>query len=291
MKASLKSARSYIAIFMAVFIWSSAFIAAKTALSGMGPVTLALVRTSIAFVVLLPFALKRGFKFKSLFTKTALICGLTGYGGNLFFLNIGLQTCSTNISAIIHGLFPVFMVFFGRLMLEEKVTPGKVLGIVFSVIGVIIASIGDFRGNSGTTLWGIFCIVICVLLWAFYSVYVKKTISHLDSFAITQINFGGSILVLIPVTAIEIYVGGIGMPNTAAWLSMLYLGVFSGAFGILLWNYGLKKVSSATAGIYFNLMPVIGVGFALAVGETITILQVVGCALVLAGVIVSSKSL
>jgi len=282
--------KHYIALFAAVFIWSSAFIVTKIALAGFGPITLSLVRILIAFLLLFPFAKKRGFHLKSLFTRNSFIYGIFGYGGNLVLLSLGLMSCSANISAIIHGLFPVFMIFFGYLLLKENITGNKILSIIFSVLGVMIASIGDLSQNKETSILGILLVAISVLTWAFYSVYAKKTAIGMDSFVLSQICFGTSFLCTLPFALIETAVNGFTIPDRGTFFSLFYLGIISGVIGTILWNYALKKVDSAAAGIYFNLMPVIGVFFAFVFGEQIKILQIIGCLLILAGVLLTSKS-
>lgn len=284
-----KKTKNYIALFAAVFIWASAFIVTKIALVGFGPITLSFIRMIIAFIILLPFAWKRGFRFKSVLTKNSFIYGIFGYGGNLVILSLGLLICSSNISAIVHGLFPVFMIVFGNLLLKEKFTKYKVAGITFSVIGVLIASIGDLANNTDTTILGIILVSLSVLTWAFYSVYAKKTASEIDSFVLSEICFGASLICTVPYVVAEIFFFGFALPDTSTLLCLLYLGSMSGAAAILLWNYGLKKVESGVAGIYFNLMPVIGLFFALFAGENITYLQILGCGLVLIGVFVGTK--
>lgn len=285
----MNKTKYYISLLTAVFIWSSAILVTKFALVGMGPLTLSLFRILVAFLVLLPFALKRGFTFQNLFTKNAMIYGIFGYGGNLALLSIGMITCSANISSIIHGLLPVFMILFGYTMLKEAITKSKVIGIALSLTGVTLASIGDLSNGSGTTIFGIILVCISILTWGFYSVFSKKTATGMDSFVLSEICFGTSFLFVLPLALIEILFTGFVLPDLGTILSTIYLGVMSGAVGIILWNYGLKKVDSAVAGIYFNLMPVIGLIIALFAGETITFLQVSGCALVLIGVLIGSK--
>lgn len=285
----VKNAKYYFALFSAVFIWSSAFIVTKVALTDLGPITLSLFRVLIAFIVMLPFALKRGFQFKYLFTKTAFIYGIFGYGGNLIFLSLGLITCTANISAIIHGLFPFFMILFGYSMLNESITRNKILGIIFSVAGVFIASIGDLSQKSGTTILGLALVAVSVLTWAFYSVYSKKTSEGMDSFVLSEICFGTGFLCILPLAVIELLFTSFTMPDTDALFSIFYLGAMSGGLGIVLWNYGLKEIDSSIAGIYFNLMPVIGLFLAFFVHERIAFLQIAGSILILAGVLICTK--
>ncbi|MBP6491718.1 MAG: DMT family transporter [Clostridia bacterium] len=285
----INDTKYYIALFSAVFIWSSAFIVTKIALTGLGPFTLSAIRVLIAFLVLLPFAWRRGFRFKSLFTKNSFLYGIFGYGGNLGLLTFGLLACTANISAIIHGLFPFFMVLFGYGLLQEAITGKKIIGIVFSVAGVVIASIGDLSQNSETTLGGIFLVALSVFTWAFYSVYSKKTAAGMDTFVLSEICFGTGFLCILPFAAFETIKNGFVMPDSASLFSLFYLGIMSGAIGILLWNFGLKKIDSTVAGIYFNLMPVIGLFLAIFAHERIAFLQVFGCALILAGVFVCTR--
>jgi len=285
----MRNVKYYIALFLAVFIWSSAFVATMFALNGLPPLTLSVVRIFIAFTVLLPLAWKKGFRFQNLFTKNSFLYGIYGYGGNLILLSLGLAHCTVNISAIIHGLFPVFMILFGYAMLREEITRNKILGILFSVGGVIIASVGDLSQNSETTFLGILLVAVSVLTWAYYSVFAKKTAAGLDTFVLSEICFGTGFLVFLPFALIELLFSRPAIPDPVSMLSMLYLGVMSGAVGILLWNYGLKKIDSAVSGIYFNLMPVIGLFFAVLTHERIAFPQVLGCVLILAGVIICTK--
>lgn len=286
---STHNAKYYVAIFLAVFIWSSAFLVTKVALTGIGPMTLSAIRILIAFSVLYPLARKRGFRLKALLNKNAFLYGISGYGGNLLLLSLGMVTCTANVSAIIHGLFPVFMFLFGYVMLNERITRSIILGILFSVAGVIIASIGDLTQKSGTTLLGILLVALSVLTWAYYSVYSKKTAKGMDTFVLSEVCFGTGFFFILPFAVIELLVTDFSLPGLDAIFSLLYLGIMSGTLGIVLWNFGLKKIDSAVAGIYFNLMPVIGLFLAVLARERIAFLQIFGCILILVGVLICTK--
>jgi len=279
----------YIALIFAVVIWASSIVVTKLTIQGIGPITLCFSRALVAFLFLYPFAYKHGFQFKMLLSKRAMIYGIFGYGGNLLLLTLGLIYCSANISAIIHGLFPVFMIILGYYMVSEKITKIKIFGILFSVIGVMIATIGGFSNNSGTLI-GIILVVLSVLTWSFYSVYVKKTASAMNSFVLTETCLGASLIFIFPLFIGEVVFKGISLPSSETLLSILYLGAMSGGAAIILWNYGVRKVNSAVSGIYFNLMPVFGLIFAAFIGEKINYIQIFGCGLVFLGVLIGTSS-
>lgn len=286
LKSNLKF---YMALIFAVVVWASSIIVTKLTIQGIGPITLSFSRALVAFLFLYPFAFRNGFKLKMLLTRNAMIYGVFGYGGNLLLLTFGLKYCSANISAIIHGLFPVFMIFLGYCMLSEKITKIKIFGILFSVIGVIVATIGDLSSNSGT-LTGIVLLVLSVLTWSFYTVYAKKTASEENPFVLTEICLGASVIFIFPLFVGEAAFIGISFPASETLLSILYLGIMSGGIAIILWNYGIQKVNSAVSGIYFNLMPVFGLVFAAFIGEKINPIQIIGCGLVFLGVLIGTSS-
>jgi len=286
---STSNLKFYIALIFAVVVWASSIIITKLTIQGIGPIALSFSRALVAFLFLYPFAFRHGFKMKMLLTRNAMIYGIFGYGGNLLLLTFGLKYCSANISAIIHGLFPVFMIFLGYCMLSEKITRIKIFGTLFSVIGVIVATIGDLSNNSGT-LTGIVLVVLSVLTWSFYTVYAKKTASEANSFVLTEICLGASVIFIFPLFIGEIVFIGISLPTTETLLSILYLGVMSGGIAIILWNFGIRKVNSAVSGVYFNLMPVFGLIFAAFIGEKINYIQIIGCGLVFFGVLIGTSS-
>lgn len=284
---SKSNLKYYLALIFAVVIWSSSIIVTKVTIAGFGPVALSFSRALVAYLFLLPFSINQGFHFKMLFSRQAAIYGILGYGGNLILLTFGLQYCSAGISSIIQGLSPFFMIFFGYFLLSEEVTKNKIQGILLSVAGVIIATIGDFASNEGT-IWGIILVVLSVFTWAFYSVYAKKTGAGLNSLVLTQLCLGISVLFIAPLFLLEVGLSGIELPSIAALGSILYLGIMSGGVALILWNYGLKYVNSAISGIYLNLIPVFGLIFAFFIGESINHIQIAGCLLVFAGVLIGT---
>src|SRR5665647_3532389 len=233
LKSNLKF---YMALIFAVVVWASSIIVTKLTIQGIGPITLSFSRALVAFLFLYPFAFRNGFKLKMLLTRNAMIYGVFGYGGNVLLLTFGLKYCSANISAIIHGLFPVFMIFLGYWMLSEKITKIKIFGIFFSVIGVFVATIGDLSSNSGT-LTGIIFVVLSVLTWSFYTVYAKKTASGENSFVLTEICLGASVLFIFPLFIGEVVFTGISLPVPETLLSILYLGIMSGGIAIIPVSY------------------------------------------------------
>jgi len=288
-KNGILSYSYYGAIILAVWIWASVFLVSKTALAYIGPITIATIRLLIAFVFLSPISIRNGFKFRELFSKQVLIYGTIGYGLHLIFFYNALAECSAAVASTISGLLPLYMMILGYAMLKEKIKTLRVVGSILSVVGVIIAAFAGVAGNVGTSILGVLLMAVSSLSWGFCSVYSKRYMKEMNTWVQTELMFGATLLLLIPMTFIEIYNLGIPEITTSGMLSLLYLGAIGSAGGIALWNYSLKGIEAGLAGVIFNFLPGVGVLLAYMVGEKTKLIQFVGCLLIVLGVIVTSK--
>lgn len=265
------------------------FLVSKSALDSVGPITLATIRLIIAFVLLLPISIRNGFKVREIFSKQVLIYGTIGYGLHLIVFYKALVECSAALGTIIQGLLPVIMMILGYAMLKENITTRSLVGSSLSVVGVVIASFAGGAGNEGTSVLGAILMAVSVLLWGFCSVYPKRYMKEMNTWVQTELMFGATLLLLIPMTFLEISSLGIPEIRTSGLLSLLYLGAVGSAGGIALWNYSLKGIEAGLAGVIFNFLPATGVLLAYMVGEKTTLIQFLGCLLIVLGVIVTSK--
>jgi drug/metabolite transporter (DMT)-like permease len=70
----------------------------------------------------------------------------------------------------------------------------------------------------------------------------------------------------------------------------LFLGVFCSVLAFLLYNFGLRRISSSTSVSMMNLVTVFGVIFSVAIlREQLTLLQLLGGSVIVGGVILTAK--
>jgi drug/metabolite transporter (DMT)-like permease len=70
---------------------------------------------------------------------------------------------------------------------------------------------------------------------------------------------------------------------------IVYSGAVSVGLGLFLWNFGVSRLGIAVASFYANLAPVVAVGLGVWLGGSITWVQVLGGALVIAAVVVVQR--
>ncbi|MGB3682603.1 MAG: DMT family transporter, partial [Rubrobacteraceae bacterium] len=103
---------------------------------------------------------------------------------------------------------------------------------------------------------------------------------------ITAASFATGLMFLLPFAAGEFYLYGVPGLGTESWLVLLYLGISTTAATFLLWNYALRHLEAGAAGLYFSLIPVSGLAFAVLFGGSVGMLEIAGGTLAISGVLV-----
>lgn len=67
---------------------------------------------------------------------------------------------------------------------------------------------------------------------------------------------------------------------------LIFIGVFGTVGGYLLWISGVKQLGAANASLFFNFVPVFAALTAFAYGQQVTALQLLGMAIVIAGLLI-----
>ena len=130
------------------------------------------------------------------------------------------------------------------------------------------------------------------LMWAVYSILIKKYTERYDNFLVTR-----RVMLWAFLTAVPLMLLTDGMPDLkplfttpTMLLSWLFLGVFGNAVCFAIWNIAFKYLGVVVTNNYLYGTPFVTlvVGF-LVLNEQITVMSVVGAVLITAGVIVALK--
>ena len=96
-------------------------------------------------------------------------------------------------------------------------------------------------------------------------------------------------MIVVSSVATTLFLGGWlrPLPNVAALVSV---ALFSSVLAYIFWNRGVEQVGASVAGLFVHLMPVFGVVLAwLFLGERLALYHLVGIALILAGIWITSR--
>jgi drug/metabolite transporter (DMT)-like permease len=130
-----------------------------------------------------------------------------------------------------------------------------------------------------------------VVAWTWYSMKTQEWLgplglSQLRITALTSLVSVGTLLgAFLLAAALGLAHAPDRMPGGAALAMLLWVGVGGAGIAIYLWNFGASRIGVPVATIYGNMAPVFAIVVAHLFGAPITLQQVLGGTLVLAGVI------
>lgn len=286
--------RAYLLLAMTALFWAGNSVVGRAARDLVPPAALSFWRWTFALALLLPLAwphLKRDWPVLRAHWPVMAILGALGIGAFNTLLYTGLQTTTAINSMLIQSAQPALILIVGALVMRDRTTGRQIVGVAVSLAGVLIIL---SRGDAGLLLalqlnGGDATIAFAVLLWAFYSVTLRKRPPvHPLSFLAASILVG--LVVIIPVYAHEVWSGRLIVPATSSALAIAYVAIFPSFLAYLFFNRGVELIGSAATAQYMNVMPLMGAGLAmLFLGETLHLFHVAGLILVVAGILVAGR--
>ncbi len=279
-----------VAAALACLLWSGSIIASKLSYDTLAPMSLGLIRFSLSTVVFFAICLLGGQRTVPDARSMAQIA-LTGLlGTTLYFAaeNYGVQMLPASTSSLIVGSFPAMALLLEWVIDHTRPRPAKTAGIVLAFLGVALLALTESREGGSDVLVGSLVLMFGGLCWALYNFAMRMVMGRYTTLTITtwQTLFGA--LGFIPFVMAE------GMPDQlpspTAWASLAYLVLGCTVIGFVLYNWGLEELEPSTATSLSNLIPVFGLVLsALILGEQISLQQLVGGTIVVAGIVLSTR--
>ena len=291
-----KNQIAYIFLILATLFWSGNFLVGKAAsLFEIPPFSLNFYRWTFAWLILAPFTLKEILKKKKYILKNIKFIIVLGITSITVFNSIVYY--SLNFTQVISGVLmistiPVMIIFFCWLFKIEKTNFYQILGVVFSLFGVVViitkadlVILLNLNFNKGD-LW----MVVAMFSWAMYSALLRKKKLNLSHISFLQTIISAGLIFLIPAYLIEMALGyklNIHLPFI---LTLSYVVLFPGLASFILWIKGISIIGSNRSGIFLHLIPIFSTMMAIIIfKEKFMIYHLIGAILIITGIILSSK--
>jgi drug/metabolite transporter (DMT)-like permease len=278
----------------AALFWAGNFVVGRALGGAAPPVSLNFWRWTLALAILLPLGLSqlRG-QWRTILANWPLIgaLGLTGVAG-FHTLVYQALTATTALNALLFvATAPLVIGVLSWLLFGESLRWGQLLGMLLSLAGAAVVvlrgeleALRELRFNQGDLL-----LVAAVLVWAVYSVLLKRRPSGLPQLGLLTVVALAGWLALLPLYLWRLAAGerlALSGPNLAA---LGYIAAFASVLGFIFWNAGVAALGPNRAGVYINLMPVFGAVLAIGLlGERLAPYHAVGASLVALGVTLAS---
>lgn len=255
------------------------------------PVTIAVFRFGLGFLILLPVALalrSRWPRGRDWIAVAAL--GAMFYG--VFFVVYAEALVYTTAArgSLAVSTLPVLTMIVAGLLGREPLTVRKTLGVLVAMGGVAIALAAGLAEAPPDAWRGDLIMTGGMLSMALYNVLSRPLMQRSSplAYATAGMAFGSGINTLIAWQA-----GGfeaLRAFGTAQWAGVLYLGVFGGALGFYLWVYALQRATPTQVANTITVSPLAAALLgAVLLGEPIGASLLLGVAAVALGIWISAS--
>lgn len=221
-----------------------------------------------------------------------LTCAVFGMSINMLMFFKGLSLSTPINSAVLITISPIIIFILSILILKEKVTRKKILGITIGFLGALslIFFTEETGQNAENIPLGNTLFLINATSYAFYLILVKPLTVKYHVITLMKWLFLIAIFINLPVTFSEFQnVEWHNLPIEAI-IKMIFVVVGTTFLSYLLNVFALKYLNASTIGVFIYLQPLLGILFAILVGsDSLSLLKILAGVLVFFGVFLVTK--
>jgi drug/metabolite transporter (DMT)-like permease len=278
--------RGYVTLLLALSaIWGSSYMFIKVGVRDFAPATLVDLRLALAACVLIGFITARG-RVRGLrrALRPGAVVGTVGLAVPFLLISWGETHIDSGIAGVANASVPIFVALLAlRFAPSERVRGLRLGGLAIGLSGVAVVS-GVHPTGGAWAVAGTLAVVLASLCYAVSALYIQRRLGVGGPELAAASTLCGTILML-PFAVVQI-------PDHVGWkplASVAVLGVVATGVATLISNRLIGEYGPARAMLVNYLLP----GFALFYGvsilsEPLTVAEVLGLALILAGVTLAS---
>ena len=293
----------YLSVVFAMLCWAGAGIAVKEALVVFSPLTLIVLRFTLAIVLMLLVGmLFRGHEVLGLQRVDKRDIPLFVLGG-LFqpFLYFIFETytyqsfASPTIAEAMLSTQPIMAPILAFIILREKVTRNNVVGILISTMGMLLLLLVGANNFALGNPWGVLLAIVTVSMSVGYTIILRRIPTRYSSLSIV---FYVQLVALVLFYAVWGVFDRQSLQDTIAPLSaditpvvaVGYLAVFASVTAFILFCYTVRQIGVTRANVFNNVRPVFTALLMWVIfDERLPIWKWVGIIVIVIGLFISQK--
>jgi drug/metabolite transporter (DMT)-like permease len=281
---------AYALLFAANLVYATSYVATRIVLDDLPPALLALVRLVVGAGILVPAARAlepageapaRGDAWRIAWM------GVVGFAGAFALSHWGLARSTATNAALLIIVEPLSIMALSPLVLGERLRRREVAGGALALLGAVLVVV---NGVPGLTLalaphWrGDLLLVLAGLAYGAYTLLGRGVLARHSPLLVTARSIVWGAVVMVPLAGAEWLGGARPVLSRGAVVGALYLAVVITAFGYLLWNWVLARVSAPQVAIFVTVQPIGGAVLGvLLLHEPLTVFTVGGAVLIVLG--------
>ncbi len=283
-----RTLRSDLMLLITAAIWGTAFVAQRVGMDYVGPFTFTAARFFLGALSLLPLLLiLKSAALKPTTGKARLNIWQGGLiAGSFLFAGatlqqVGLQYTTAGNAGFITGLY-IILVPVIALLWGQRTGRNTWVGGILAVVGLYLLSITD----DFTLAYGDLLQLIGALFWAGHVLIIGWLSPQMDALRLSIVQFFTCGLVSL---GVALFIENPTFANIGlAWQPIAYAGLLSVGVAYTLQVFAQKTAPASHAAIILSLEAVFAViGGYFLLGERLDTQGIIGCALMLSGMLIS----
>ncbi|WP_334026375.1 DMT family transporter [Burkholderia gladioli] len=281
---------NFIELFALAAIWGASFLFMRVATPEFGPIALIALRVTIAAFVLTPVL--RSSDARNQFRSNVwplFVVGVTNSAVPFCLLAYSTLYVDAGFDSILNATTPLWAALIAATGFQISMRRGQVVGLLLGLTGVVVLVWDTLNaGVSGAPL-AIGAALLATLFYGFAVNYSKRHLAGVKPFVVA---FGSQLFASIVLVPLALFFWPKHSVAPSTWVCVVALGVVCTGFAYVLFFRLVEHVGAAYAASVTFLIPIFGMIWgAVFLGEKVTSMMVVGCAIVLFGTALASGKL
>ena len=243
-------------IFLSV-IWGGSFLFVAFAVRELPPLTIVFARVIIAALILVPVTVIMGHALPTGAGRWRDYAVMATLNNVLPFTLIvwGQQFITTGLASVLNATVPLWAVLLAHWFATERLTTNRIGGVLIGIGGVVVLVGPEALDGNRSGVLGMTAMLGATLCYALSSVWARrfKGVHPLVS-ASTQLTCSSALL--LPLAFAFDQPWSLGMPSTAAIVSLVGLGVLSTALAYVILFHIMTVSGPSNAMLVTLLIPV-----------------------------------
>jgi len=270
-------------LLLASLIWGVAFVAQQDAAKSLDALSIMAIRFLMGAAILAPLIIIRRVRGVNASSPGALLWSGGLFAGLAMLLAAylqqkGIESTTASSAGFITGLYVLFVPLIG-LLFGHRVGWSAWLGVTLATVGLYLLSVSaELHMSRGDVL-----VLGCAVVWAIHVLIIGRYAPRCDPIELAAVQF------LVTGLIAFIFMMRNGLPEwshvSSAWMSLVYLAV---AVAFTLQVVGQRTAPPTHAAILLSMeSPFAAIAGAFLISERLSSREYLGCALMLAGILVS----
>ena len=267
-------------------LWGGSFFFAQVALFELPPMTVVLARVGLAALVLLAIIYGSGRRMPG----EPRLWGaffIMGAINNLipFSLIVWGQThIASGLAAILNATTPLFTVLIAHVLTaDEKLTPGRLLGVLMGMAGVAVMIGPALLGGLTWRETAQFAVLAAAVSYAFAGIYGRRFRAQAP-IVVAAGQVSATTVLMLPLALAVDRIWRLPPPGAVTWASLGGLALFSTALAYVIYFRILKTAGATNLLLVTFLIPVSAILLGVTIlGERLSPGQLAGMALIALG--------